>query len=631
MLRLFCVLAIVLVLPGCCGGGTVAPEIVTKIVAALTAAAAMAPRKTKAGQSFTHYVERRVMYLGGKNSGWQTEANYTSLTARIGAEMDQVADFVDERVKTLGGTDPVSPAHRDLDDAAKRLATDGPSDISSRATDYKSTRAARIGQIAWRACAVQPELWDGGDSTLAPALKKAPLTELLDRRLHAVEFLMLHDEGAYGKWTLAGAGAGWNDKQRTSMFQYPWVTETDDFKSALGTAGLTIAGLAPNFREDTVDNRIYYKDQNRPRPPAAGDWTVTSKPYRVTLSGGGSVSAIMERLVPIAAKTDAAFEDFWQRNWVYCDIMLAALHVHSLRFGRARATGGTDAAFDGIAGGIVLRPLIPKTDKPDPSELMSNGSDWYEGAAISHEELQVGDHLVFWNNPFVRHILSSAFGLENSFVTGIEPDGRTVRLAGHGMPEKTETKFADDMASEIQAAYAGLRKRINASFTANPNVGFIGLNFKAVRFMLTRWAPFGEVFTAADGAELRADGAWWIRLRRDQLHDSDESVPSMDDALKMVPKSVRYDSGKHTEAPSLPNNSGDPNLDHDSGFQESIYLPLSVPAGVAGGWDTYLAQAKHDAPVELTDLIPDGSMVRGFYAKGSLNSTIPVLRPKVKT
>ena len=37
--------------------------------------------------------------------------------------------------------------------------------------------------------------------------------------------------------------------------------------------------------------------------------------------------AVMERVIPMAPKTDAAFEDFWQRNWVYCDMMLAALHV----------------------------------------------------------------------------------------------------------------------------------------------------------------------------------------------------------------------------------------------------------------------------------------------------------------
>lgn len=625
-LRLVALAGLVLVLPGCCGGGTVAPEVVVKIVAALSAAAAMQPRKTKAGAQFQHYVERRVMYLGGKNSGWQTESGYTSLTARIGAEMDQVGAFIDERVAALGGTDAVTPAHQDLDDAAKRLSTDGPSDVSGRAADYKSARAARIAQIAWRACAVQPELWSGGDSTLAPAIQKTALTEVLDRRLLAVEYLLLHDGDGIGAWSIAAVDSGWKDQQRTAVFEYPWVQESDDFKSALAAASLTIAGLAPAFTEGSP-GRLEYKDENRPRPPAAWDWTFSPTAYRLTLSASGAAaaaSAVMERLVPMAPKTDAAFEDFWQRNWFYCDMMLATLHVHALRFGRARATG-SDAAFDGVASGITLRPLIPNVAAPDPSQLMTHGADWFEGVTISHEELQVGDHLVFWNNPFVRCILKSAYGLENSLVTGIEPDGRTVRLAGHGMSESNENAFANHMSDEIQAAYTALRTNIDAKVASNPNVGFFGQRIKSVSFIVTRWAPFGETFAASDSATLRADGAWWIRIKRTQLLDGETTAPSMGDALKFVPKSVRYDPAKHTQTPPLPAG------DHDSDYQESIYLPLSVPSGVRGGWDTYLAQSSHTDAVLLDDLIPDGSMVRGFYSKGSLNSTIPVLRPKVKT
>jgi hypothetical protein len=67
--------------------------------------------------------------------------------------------------------------------------------------------------------------------------------------------------------------------------------------------------------------------------------------------------------------------------------------------------------------------------------------------------------------------------------------------------------------------------------------------------------------------------------------------------------------------------------------EEAIYLPLSVPAGVSGGWAAYF---KKHAPegefVGLVDLKPDGTFVPGYYRKGSAQKNlIPVLRPKLQT
>jgi hypothetical protein len=623
--RFIALSGIVLVLPGCCSSN-VAPADVVKVVTALSAAAAMAARKAKLGEgAFGHYVERRTIYLGNKNSGWMSESGYPSFTARLGAELDAVGAFIDDRVTVFGGTDPATPAHRDLDDAGKRLTSDGPSDISSRSDQLKKDRAQRIAQICYRACAIHAELWAGGDSTLSPTLQKVPLTELLDRRLTVAEFMILHDEGGLGAWTIGAKDGSWTDGQRLAMFQYPWVDVSSDFTAALATKSLDVPGLAPQWNLGN-DGRIYWSDkENRPRPPAAWDWTVTDKPYLLTMStaGGASATAIFERLIPSAAKVDAAFEDFWQRNWLYCDMMIASLHVHALRVGRHRRTG-TDADFDGAAGGgVTLRPLIPKSGAPTVTQLMPNAGDWFEGVGIPHEELQVGDHLVFWNNPFVRHILHSAFGLENSFVTRITPNGRMVMLAGHGMPEMSEADFATEMAKNIQDVFDGIRDKINEHFVANPASATFTLSHGPLRFQLCSWAPYKELFSPIAGSKFTAEGAWWIRLRLDQMHDDGSPAPTMNEALLVIPRSVRVDPAFHTEMPVLAAG------DHDADYQESVYLPMQVPAGVPGGWTAYLSNPSKGESVELSDLIIDGTMIPGFYANGP-SSTLPVFRPKLK-
>jgi hypothetical protein len=150
---------------------------------------------------------------------------------------------------------------------------------------------------------------------------------------------------------------------------------------------------------------------------------------------------------------------------------------------------------------------------------------------------------------------------------------------------------------------------------------------KTVSFQLVKWSPFGENFVPNDATVfLKPDGAWWIRLKLAALHDDNSPVPSMAEGLAMIPQSLRVDLTKGMTAPSLPAGDFDPD------YQESVYLPISVPYNVPGGWSAYINNPKGPgATVTLIDLIPDGTMVPGFYLKGRGNSsTIPVLRPKAQ-
>ena len=615
--------ALTLLLTGCAEGNTAAN--VAPILKVLVGSAALATLRSRAGSAAVHFMEQRVAYLIGKNSGWASESNYASLTARLASEMGQIADLVDDRTTALSGADTTVPQHRDLQDAAKHLTTSGAAAVTAKFQQYVADRKQRIAQIAWRAGAVQHKLWGADDSTLQPQLQKTSLVEMLDRRLHSVEMLILHDEGELGTWSVANATAGWKDQQRTSMFQYPWVRFGDNagFQQALTNAGLTVAGLAPAWTVGS--DEIDFDLRVRLRPEAALDWTWDDAKYVLTLSAA-SASTAFDHLIPPSPKTDPAFEDFFERNWVFCDIMLAALHLQALRFSRLRRTTKDDDFNTAAGAGVTLRPLIPGAGPPAANVLMARGADWFDGVAIPHEELQVGDHLIFWNNQFVRFILGSAFGLENSFVTRVTANGKGVMLAGHGMPETEERKFAEEMAEEMKRSYATLAGKISQQAQpAPPVLGFHANNGR--RFQVVNWAPFGELFGAQAGASvnLPVDGAWWIRLKLETLRDAGGPVPSMQDALAMIPKSVRVDLPRMTP-PTLPAGDFQPN------YQEAIYLPLSVPAGVNGGWTTYLAHPKGlGDPVDLVDLIPDGDMVPGFFLKGQgQDSKIPVLRPKVQ-
>jgi hypothetical protein len=52
---------------------------------------------------------------------------------------------------------------------------------------------------------------------------------------------------------------------------------------------------------------------------------------------------------------------------------------------------------------------------------------------------------------------------------------------------------------------------------------------------------------------------------------------------------------------------------------------------VRGGWPEYFKNPKPEQGVDIDDLIPDGSMVPGFYLRGQggQGSKIPAFRPKV--
>jgi hypothetical protein len=620
-----------------------------EIFAALTAAAGLGNRKSRPTQAlFELYVRKRIKYLRSKNPSWENESGFGSYKSRIGAELDRVDTYLTDRLGTLDAPGPMGGAkdpspdlkHIDLEDVGQPQTITDAFTRTMNAKAFVLVRRERVRQIVWRAAALHPELWSSADSALTADLRLPAMNEIVDRRLRVVEQLSYHDDTrdfpvSAAKWTISGAGGPWKDTFRTVKFEYPWVFETGSFDTALAAAGLTVADLSPTFtRDPAYPRQLDYRDSDiRMRPATAGDWTRRPPPndYPILLkSGGRKASEVFDDFIPGGAPVDPAFEDFWQRNWIYCDHMIAALHLEALRFGRRRRTGSDDKFDTACAAGYVqLAPLIPEEGKPTATVLMAQADAFFEGVAIPPDELELGDHLVFWNNWFVRLIDLSAFGLENSLVMDwLDPDLHAdglpattkyqVRLAGHGMEPTAEAAYLDAMAGALTESFQAAQDAVDA---AAPGEKVVIVTSRPVQFEVVEWAPYGEATTPRK--------PWWIRLPLSLTADPvvNPGGYTIAQALNAFPKSVAVDLAHGQVAPPI----GPP---HAPDYRESIYIPLFEPnhPDLTGGWAQYIAKKNAGesvpSPLPLKRLRVDASLVPGFHHTGPA-STLPVYRPKV--
>jgi hypothetical protein len=628
-----------------CGGGPSDAEVM-KIMGVIIASAALKSRRSKAPTEFDHFVKHRIRALVNETSSWDAPPGYNNLTIRISQEIDKIAAYVDAKVgkpdtpgKLGGATDPDTPPHTDLKDVAKIYVDDGQDAIKQRQDKFVIARRQRVQRIVWRALAIHDNLWNKPSSLVDFTWHEVALEELLDRRLRFVE-RMLYTDSAQGdrgvRWEITAAGGPWKDNMRTVLFEYPFLSIKDtspgSFRSALTAAGLTPASLSANFNtagppRDEIRFKVH---SGRIRPPASSNWKLPGDPdgyeWNMKLEGK-TPTQIFDLFAPATSPVPAAFEDFWQRNWIFCDHMVSALKVDALRFGLRRRTK-SDAEFNDAADdGVTLAPLIPNTGKPDPEELMDEGDDYFEGVAIIAADLQIGDLVVIWNNYFFRTIFATDFGLENSIITDMYgEDSRNTKLAGHGASEAIYADFVGGLVKDLGNIMSALRKFISKKVKdGDPGHTYLldGVFIKTSRpftVELMFWAPFGETSEAVEaGQELDVPGAWWIRVRLKEVKKN------LEEALILFPKSVAVDTSIHIPPKMIE--------DADSDFRESVYIPLSMPKGVRGGWEAYFKRVRDGAPppleTKLEDAKVDSQWAPGFNFAGP-GTKIPVLRPKVR-
>jgi hypothetical protein len=607
------------------------------------------------------------MHLGEHNPAWVAEADQTTLKQRIDSEYGAVDAYANSRLGTSGspgpfggGTDPIDPQHLDLHDVARRYTrqTANSSTVLKQFRQNKDDRRVFTSAIIWRAAAIHDDLWlpssDGRSATLKqpPSPRNADdllLNEILDRRLRSVERMShnVSDNAVMGgsRWppAIADPHSGWTDGFRIRMFQYPRVPKNRQFSALL--AGSTEWKLGE--RRTRYEYQVAQTDlAGRQRttglylPPSQEDhWRVASRRYRQLLVPTGRTPAqvIDDMFVPSPPNK---WEDWWGRTWMWCDHVVAAIHLEALLLGKRRrepVAARKDDAFNAVAtrspGYASVGSLVGRASKGvDKDLLMADDDDpYFDNVVVPAFDLQVGDHLIFWNSFIYTMISTGDWRLENAFVMAVDSDPHTgvrrggnpptlqLKLQGHGTASTLYGQYTQIIADKLIGAMRHVQEQIRDAVAADPGVTSVHYSERPDSEFV-KWAPYED---------FRSPNAWWIRIPESEY--SDWGFSSVEETVQGILKSVGHegghvfnDDGTVVTVPVGPGFNPPPDT-------SSVYFPVFEPR-IPGGWNAYLrrraASAAFRAPERLNDLQVDGSIMPGLFYRG-VAQPIPIVRPKV--
>ena len=570
------------------------------------------------------YVTRRANKLHQQ----KPSATGAELAAHLLKEQQTIKNYIGHKLAELiKGPDPKTPAHLDLTVMANvgNVASHTKTILQSQ---YVMNRLEWIWNIVWRATMIHDDLlW----KTPATALETVALDELLDRRLHAVEQLYCNvNSGGVQlstndrQWKVASHKGPWTDGILIRNFEYP-VLPKAPFKDHLSKMKNWVdSGNAIRFSPppDSGQANIRFPDRVSKAltvlidPVTATRW-ITFKPNE-----GLTHAHVFNELF------DTPRDNFFDRNWLYCDQTGSSVNVKSLEFGMARRPGGPHTKFETAMtkeGYVRLGPVV-RADPREKNEgiLMSDDNDeFFENVFIDFNDLQVGDFVCFWNNQLYDLIAAAEWRNEYSHVMDINPSifgsimvantGPQLWLAGHGLTNMLYSAMATTLIGSITGILDSLRNDLTRAVSTNSPPPTT-LN----RQTLVQWSPY-ETFDPP--------GAWWIKIPKD-VWNKRWFFASPDDAVKAMPRTVAKETGgTGYNAPPDP---------------EAIYFPLFEPQVERfevdldfGGdsWRAYLKKRKADsafrAPTRLRNLNVDGRLAPGLYYRGA-NVKVPVVRPKVR-
>lgn len=571
------------------------------------------------------YVRRRGDFLHSRNSA--LSAN--QIATQIKAELAEVQTYLAGKDALINDTENRTAKHYDLK-IGTALVTMGMLErvspeifFNALLKEARALRIERLPQIVWRAVAIHSDvLWKS--SGPSPQLQVDALDEILDRRLCAVEQMQFTvNSFGFGKyrrdWKVQGPTGPWVDGFRGRAFEYPEVAPSLRFEPFLSQM--------PDWRPDVsltplgpITSVQYEPKVNHPpthfrkEVDAAWEWDKDpSKPWIHFRP--------MSTLTPAAIIEDMMTprEDFWDRNWVYCEHVGSLVNITALGFALLRRTGNADA-FNAVMNQskyVRLGPVVG--DSHDRNILMADDKDpYFENTEVAMDDLQVGDFVRFWNSRLYELLppYGGAWGSEFSLVMGVDVDGKKgtvlrpvsggpqVWLAGHGI----HTTLYNSMASE---ATNYLKKRL-----IKPRI-FLALESNDRHLdeghAYVRWSPYETL-----------DSAWWAEIPKDKWHD-EWGYNTQDDVLKAMPRTVAKENGGTGYKP--------PPTD------DAVYFPLYEPVldqidADGDSWRAYLRQRKANASFrlksnKLQELTIDGRLAPGLFYRGS-NTKIPVVRPRVR-
>jgi hypothetical protein len=599
------------------------------------------------------FVVRRARWLLAHGpAAWGTEPSHATVIGRVDSEFAALEDYTNRRLGTpkapgpiLTGTGDRSPVHLDVTDIARRRSTDPAVTVAQAlatrdtpvkrlVVDILTERRERAMAVIWRAGGIHANLWQAAADLRTATLREAAMDEVLDRRLHAVERMSYQISradamGANRINTSAGPHGPWTDGLRVRMFEYPRLDKT--YVPALGTIASEGAPMStivngqpsgPEWRWESASHRRVVWNM------FPGHRFRSAAENALPLVSGTNPANYWHALAAAAGLTPAQAMDalytpstnYWDRSWVYCDHVVSSLHLMALLFGKRRRTGG-DAWFNDVVtshaqGYVQLGPLLRNVSgAPGPGRLMDSGPEpdpdlqppppppdpAFQNALIHPADIEIGDHLIFWNSVLYPLVSNGEWQLENALVVGIEsnPDEGSVRLdklrmQGHGTVALTVGQYEDMIGGHLQVGMVDARQA-----AAGAPAGTNALTFNGVADRLVRWSPYPQPWSDP--------GAWWVRVPVGH-----ETHTTVRDRLR---KGVM-------PSPAFPN---------PAPFADSVYFPLWEPQ-YRDGWAGYLADRAAGAvrvSPRLRAVPIDGSIIPGLHYAGATWDPLPIVRPRV--
>jgi hypothetical protein len=578
----------------------------------------------KRDRTIAGYIRGRAEQLHKQRPG----ADGLSLAVDIAEEWTKIIDYIVQRKDDfLNDKDKRAPKHLDLETMSKVTVSSDSSKATLKQT-YSTNRDEWIWQIVWRAVMIHSDLLWKKKSELAIE----PLDEILDRRLRTVEQLHCNvNSGGIAlstlgrTWKVDGPGGPWTDGVLVRNFEYPFLP-TAPFKAHL--AKMT------NWKPLGPDAIIFL-----PSGATGGALQANIRfPKRVTKAWLVLFTKTSSTVWPTfqpneGLKHDDVFRDmfdpprenFFDRNWLYCDQTGSAVNIEALEFGMKRRPGAPHTSFETAMTTkdyVRLGPVVRTHREKNLGFLMTDDNDeFFENTFVDLNDIQVGDFVCFWNNHLYDLLApDGAWRNEYSHIMDVETDangrvtttsvGPSISLSGHGVVMKAYSAMATEMIDYIKAMLDDLRTRLKAAVSANT-----ALPTTAKLQTLVQWSPYED---------FDPPGAWWIQIPKD-VWNKEWIYQSLDDAVKSVPRTVAKETGGTGYHPPP-----DP---------DAIYFPLFEPqvsstSADGDSWHAYLKKRKADskfrAPTKLNDLTVDGRLAQGLFYHGSAKTTIPVVRPKVR-
>jgi hypothetical protein len=567
------------------------------------------------------FVRRRAIWLSENITDFHTEANEIELTQRITSELAEIEAYLLPRIRTyeepgtLFETGSPDDFHLDLADAAAAKSDLPPEGVSKSAREFAKARRERAYAIVWRAAGIHgADLFPQNgtiDVTLELRHKKA-LDEVLDRRLRSVERMAYFVNGGF-EWLekrtwgtgVEGPTGPWTDGLRTRVVEYPELP-----KPPFAHLENTVMSNDWNFAENPLTlNRAW-----RVPPGISESWAETSDPYEAQYVSGAhpNATAVRGLLSPSS--------DFYQRSWFNCDHCASSVHLEAFMFGKHRR--GDDSVFNEVMNRSPPYVFLSSiSDAADLDRLMADGADdqHFDNLLIDKDDLQVGDHVVVWNNYVYIAISNGFWRNEHSFVTDItsteagstDVDAQTTRFSGHGIPPSTLFGMTYGLADRFGKIF--LRMQFATAGATGSK-----LSFNGITDLLIKWNPYGE-FT---GPML----PWWIHISQRIWHGAWGIPDETTAALAMPGAFRRQDAG-------LVSQSLWPIADVP---EDSFLFPLHQPVwpGLKTGQDPWreyfesrMLGTRRPETVQLI-LVTQARYAAGLFSKEN-PSQIPVVRPRI--